>query len=255
MVKRMLGCIFELERMWRNARRFKIPFYGCARFRLPAEVRIGQKTVTLSLPTDSGMKNDFIAIFVQDVYGLAAIRAPIFSVLDVGANVGLFSLAARHFWPRAAVHAYEPNSELASYIDHHAAQCGTKVFYEAVGGADGRVKLEFRDRINQTRSIAATDGSVIQTSLNKAIKRIAGHVDLLKLDCEGAEWEMIASKTPWSNVARVTMEYHLRRGQSHSDILAYFNEIGFKMVHHTYQAAHGYGMARAINPTATLTWE
>jgi len=36
-----------------------------------------------------------------------------------------------------------------------------------------------------------------------------GDIDLLKLDCEGAEWDIFECKDAWRAVRALTMEYHL----------------------------------------------
>ena len=33
--------------------------------------------------------------------------------------------------------------------------------------------------------------------------------DVLKLDCEGAEWDIFSDSVPWTKVHRLCMEYHL----------------------------------------------
>ena len=59
---------------------------------------------------------------------------------------------------------------------------------EAVGAEDGRVQLNFGDVSFQTRSKVDPTGDVPMVSLDRAIERLGGRVDLAKLDCEGAEW-------------------------------------------------------------------
>ena len=49
------------------------------------------------------------------------------------------------------------------------------------------------------------------SSISKVIRRIAhgGIVDLVKLDCEGAEWEILQDSQAMKCVINLTMEYHL----------------------------------------------
>ena len=66
----------------------------------------------LSFPDEVGVVNDFLSIFLDDDYRLDRVKWPVGTVLDIGANLGFFSIAARNAFPEATIHAYEPNHEL-----------------------------------------------------------------------------------------------------------------------------------------------
>ena len=52
-------------------------------------------------------------------------------------------------------------------------------------------------------------------------------VDLVKLDCEGAEWELLRDVAPWQRVQQLTMEYHLADGQTLAQMRALVERAGF----------------------------
>ena len=59
-----------------------------------------------------GTLNDFLSIFLDDDYYLERQNKEVSSVLDIGANLGFFSIAARNAFPNATIHSYEPNEDL-----------------------------------------------------------------------------------------------------------------------------------------------
>src|SRR5688572_28844357 len=78
-----------------RARRFRVKFFRRATFRTPESVRLGGKAVRVSSPEgEIGASIDFRSCFIDDEYGLSKIAVPVRIVLDIGANVGYFSMAA-----------------------------------------------------------------------------------------------------------------------------------------------------------------
>ncbi|MGB8687305.1 MAG: FkbM family methyltransferase [Microcoleus sp.] len=121
-------------------------------------------------------------------------------IIDVGANVGLFSIAARNRFTQAIIHAYEPNPNLESYLKHQSEIANFEYFMEAVGVQDGKVTLDIREVSGKTRSTVSESGDIPMVSLKRAIERIGGRVDLAKVDCEGAEWLLFEDTDTWQLV-------------------------------------------------------
>src|SRR5882672_6964366 len=83
--------------------------------RCPQSVWIAGRSVPLSFPADeqSVQEHEFHKIVLEDCYRLSDVKRPVRTVLDIGANIGLFALAARQQFPGALIHCYEPNDALA----------------------------------------------------------------------------------------------------------------------------------------------
>ena len=75
---------------------------------MPETIRLHGRRLTLSIPKEVGPRLDFINLALDDEYGLRQLPFQPRTILDVGANFGLFSLLAAHYFPKAAIHAYEP---------------------------------------------------------------------------------------------------------------------------------------------------
>ena len=78
-----------------NSHRFGVPFTSSRKIIMPSFLNLGGKIVRLKFPEEHGIRADFAGIFLDDCYGLQSIKlsnsAP--KVLDIGANIGLFSLS------------------------------------------------------------------------------------------------------------------------------------------------------------------
>ena len=58
------------------------------------------------------------------------------------------------------------------------------------------------------------------------------HVDLLKLDCEGAEWDILpAAEGALSSVRQICMEYHCERGWTPDRLAAWLRDRGYCVWH------------------------
>jgi FkbM family methyltransferase len=152
-------------------------------------IRIAGRPVHLSLPETERATHEFEfgKIVFEDCYRLAKIDNAC-TVLDIGANIGLFTLAARNRFPDAIIHAYEPNPDIQTHLAARCDAVGAQRFEAAVGSQGGSISLKFSNE-GSLHSVTQSGGSLRQVAFADAIAKL-GTVDLLKLDCEGAEWDI-----------------------------------------------------------------
>jgi len=198
--------IFDRITTLRNRRkiasRLGIRFDRSAYFQVPSSICLNDRIQELNLPDEHGVKVAFIDLLLDDCYGCQTLKesgAQIKTVLDIGGNVGLFGLAVRNFFPDAKIHSYEPNRQLEKYLSVQAQSAGFDYFMEAVGLEDDMVSLEVNQDSVQTRSKQDCEGNIPQIAFSKAIERLGGKVDFLKIDCEGAEWEIFKDTESYSS--------------------------------------------------------
>jgi FkbM family methyltransferase len=217
-----------------KARRFGIPFHRRASFALPPAVRIGGRMMPVASLPEHGAAVDFLTCFIEDDYGLADIDFPVRTIADIGANLGFFSMAARSYFPAATIHAYEPNPRVSPCLSRNAAATGFEVFAEAVGATAGLVSIEDGADSNQVRTIAATGSGarIAQVSLATVVSRMGGVIDLAKIDCEGAEWDLFRDERSWARIRHVRMEYHLWGRHAVAEVSQAFDRVGFTVSCH-----------------------
>jgi FkbM family methyltransferase len=122
------------------------------------------------------------------------------TVIDIGGYIGDFSLYASQYLG-ARVFVYEPTAEnfelLQRNVDLNDAADRISAFNQAVG-EDGRLTLNVQVDAQEVHSSAywypeADHRSVESVSLASAMAANGlEHVDLVKIDCEGGEYDIVA---------------------------------------------------------------
>lgn len=133
-------------------------------------------------------------------------------VLDIGANVGIFSLAVKDKVKR--VYAVEPLffEELSENIRLNKVENITALNY-ALSNTD--IKLEFEGKT----------GYATGKTLNQLKKMCGGHVDFLKCDCEGGEWCIQPDEL--EGIRRIEIEVHSFNGEKLYDFPEMLKSAGY----------------------------
>lgn len=209
--------------------RFREPFGFLAHYvrrSVPRQGRVAMRDGTQICL--SGHAHDVITvfvIFVRQDYGRLASPA---TVVDIGANIGTFALFAARQGANKVI-AFEPNSAAHACLQRNVAGNGLegivharRLAVSAIAGQ--RVRLPVAP--SPFNRIAAEDEegdyeTVETTSLARIMaKDVPGGIDLLKLDCEGGEYDILfASDAPLEQVREIRMEYHCGRGPELADFL------------------------------------
>jgi FkbM family methyltransferase len=114
-------------------------------------------------------------------------------IVDVGANIGVYTLNFRQFSP-AAIMAFEPDPDMFALLGETLAFNAipdVSVLNLACGDQDG--PLAFNGGVN---GIIAPDHESAETITVPAVRlddRLAdaGSISLIKIDCEGYEWNVL----------------------------------------------------------------
>lgn len=241
-----------------NALKIGSFFFGARYLKIPKIIKINGKKINLILPDEYGVKITFAETFLDDTYELDWIKKfaekrniEINSILDIGGNCGLTSLKLRCNFPKSIIHCYEPNLALQNYLETNS-KCGNfNCFFEAVGSFSGSVKLNIDKNESVLSSIQkGVEGETKQISFEDAYKRFnVDYLDIVKMDCEGSEWQIFENKNIFKKVKFITMEYHLGENNlDHYKISNVLDDLGFKLVSKIdYLSKADYGIALAYN--------
>jgi hypothetical protein len=120
----------------------------------------------------------------------------------------------------------------------------------AIGAGAGRIALRLGGGSWSAVSEQRPDGPIPQLSFNDVVTRL-GFVDVLKLDCEGAEWDVFTDRIPWTRVRSLVMEYHLwgKPGSDEQFLERQLRDLGFVNVS-ICPSAKGRGLAFANKPSS-----
>jgi FkbM family methyltransferase len=167
----------------------------------------------------------------DDVYGLAHLVAPRF-IVDVGAGIGSFAVLVGRRFPACRVLAFEPDPEQCALLRENAAVNGSLVesLCVAVGTRPGYL---LSGRGAQSSTARPADARALPVSGRRLIEFIGDQtVDLLKIDCEGAELDVLRSVSHegLERVSRVALEYHNFRGERNDTLSAsLLTDAGFEV--------------------------
>ena len=159
-------------------------------------VRVGSRIIRISYPESEKSYHEweFNHLYFDDPYQLAALPRELQTVLDVGGNVGFFSILARHYFPDAVIHSYEPAPEIFSILKRNTARIRVVAHNAGVAFCDGQAEIVRDGPSLYNRLRIAERGQIRMASINSAIELLGGAVDLLKLDCEGGEWDILRDR-------------------------------------------------------------
>ena len=204
------------------------------------------------------IKETFIDRFYEH-YGFTL--QPGWTVLDIGAALGEFSLFAAHTVPACRVFAFEPFPESVSLLMENIRlndTQGVHVIPEAIAAKSSLLSLDLAsgEPLQFQSHPESSDGhkqiTVNAASLSSLYERLdVADFDLVKMDCEGAEYDILFN-TPNAHlrhIHRLVMEYHDNvTPYTHNDLVRFLGEQGFKV--ETFRnPVHAYlGYLRASRP-------
>jgi FkbM family methyltransferase len=138
--------------------------------------------------------------------------------VDIGANIGAFTLDAATRYPAATVHAYEPDPEtgavLRQNVDANGLASRVRIWNQAVAGESGTLRLWRGDgsvvaSAHLPAGIRGESCDVPAVTLQQVLARTSGRIGVLKMDCEGAEAEILESAGPALDAVQfVVAEFH-----------------------------------------------
>ncbi len=176
----------------------------------PTELKTQLGTITIQTPLDALIFKETV---IDDCYLLLSLKDPQV-IVDIGAAYGDFSWYAKKLYPAAQVVAYEPDPFHTDLLEKNILPLGCITKQEAVG-ATGQVEMILHS--DHTQSSAHTvkgiqpisTHQVTSVTLHDALKEY-NSVDLVKIDCEGAEKEIFEHTDPkvFSKIKRFSIEYH-----------------------------------------------
>lgn len=186
------------------------------------------------------IKETFLDRFYEK-YGF--VIEPGWNVMDIGAGIGDYTLHTATAQPESRVFAFEPYPESLTLMKENLRRNGVsnvQVFDQAIGADTGDLildltsgePLQFQSQVEQPTNIK-NSLSVKSLSLIDALAKLdLDTCDLLKLDCEGAEYSILFNSFPAAleRIQRIVMEYHDNLvPHHHGELVRFLQERGFQV--------------------------
>lgn len=211
---------------------------------------------TVVTPNADGARFPLYEIFADDGYRLDDLCAGLdddAAVLDVGGQIGSFSLAVARKMPKAKIHVYEASPTSAGYvkrnIETNNLASRVTVHACALAGEEGTFTFVDSGDASGHNGLTAPEGlgeevTVPCTTFDEAVKAAGGEVQLVKMDVEGAEYDIILKSDPasWSGVRKVVMEYHPVAGHTLKELTDFFAARGIEPTSHDPGTREGLGI-------------
>jgi FkbM family methyltransferase len=168
------------------------------------QVRLLGKTI--SVYGRIGFLDAVKEIFFQEIYKINLTQEPF--IIDCGANIGLSVIYFKHHYPKARIIAFEPDARNYNLLKQNVS-------------AFGLSEVELRNEaiwIENTELSFSNEGTMSSKIIEKGDYKIRGirlkdllinPVDLLKIDIEGAEYEVVKDiQSQLHLVKNLFIEYH-----------------------------------------------
>jgi glycosyltransferase involved in cell wall biosynthesis len=193
----------------------------------------------------SVLKNDteptymnYMEFFVDKIYDKYLYGKTFNTVVDVGANIGLWTEYIKHTAKCQKVYSVEPNKDALKILKNTFGS-DVVVVEKALSNKDGQIEF-FVDSNNSTVSSVAKINLADETykvdciSFKSFIQQYdIKKIDLLKVDIETGEYDLLGSMTDsdLGMIDNILMEYHLMGGRTYdvdvSKILNQLKNAGF----------------------------
>jgi FkbM family methyltransferase len=205
-------------RMIRMLKNYQVAIAGEWAGRKITELRF-RNGLVLKSPESLSFSQVFFEVWMNEIYCPPGYKiGPDDVVIDIGANIGAFSIYAASRARNGKIYAYEPfadcliwlrknveESRLTNVRIHSLAVAGKRDTRQLCVDADWYSNSLYANPAKEetvTVSCIGLDEVFSDNGLD--------HCDLLKLDCEGAEYEILEDCPPdvLNRVRRISGEYH-----------------------------------------------
>jgi FkbM family methyltransferase len=218
-------------------------------------------------PNRPGARVPVYEIFAEDVYRLRPFLGDLMErpiqVIDIGAHIGTFACRLTQLHPQARLMCFEPSPTTARYLRRNVELNGiadrVTVFERALARVGGQADFDDNGAGSGLNGLVSANhhtGTVTEVrtiSFDDAVAAAPAPVDVVKIDCEGGEYDLVLGSSPasWASVQRVVIEYHPVPDQSWSELRAFFESVGLAV--QAADEAAGYGCVWLSREPITLS--
>ena len=179
----------------------------------------------LARPTTSSMADLFVLreVLVDETYRdvLPLLPQKGLRVEDIGANLGSFTVWLSHAAKVDEAFCFEPEPNSFRLLRFNLANngCGfARAIDKAIGGRSRTAQITLKEDSPGGTNIyrpapnpGCSQGNAIQVvAFSEWLRQTPGEFDLLKMDCEGSEWEIVreTSQSEFAKIGAVIAEVH-----------------------------------------------
>ncbi|MBB1285673.1 FkbM family methyltransferase [Flavisolibacter sp. BT320] len=173
-------------------------------------------------------------IFEREIYRFTTDRSsPV--IVDCGANIGLSVLYYKQLFPAAHILAFEPDENNFQLLSKNIAAnklVNVTLRKEAIWNKSGKISFSANESEASHISNDESAGNLVDSVRLKDVLETKEKIDLLKIDIEGAEWEVMQDcAQSLQSVKNLFLEYHGKADDTHKlvDLLQIVKDAGFSV--------------------------
>jgi FkbM family methyltransferase len=237
-----LRYVLNAPRVYQNWWAMPLPKLGIStvlRLRDGTRYHVRGGTLDLSVVNEQAFSNPYLGS------GFVTLNADAV-VIDVGANIGDFAVMAARKCPAGRVVAVEPLRSAGQIIEAQARLNSLHNITWVHAVLSDRNGTSAANRLGSAYDTAEGAAEQVQShTLSQLMADLQlDRIDLLKLDCEGAEWDILPSaEAVLPLVRQIAMEFHCERGWTVEKLANWLRSRGF-VVRHTEGPGMGLLWAR-----------
>lgn len=204
----------------------------------------GRRYSMIGRPTASASGDIFVLreVLADETYkdALALVQARDIRIVDIGANLGSFTIWANRVAGLREAFCFEPEPESLRLLNFNLYINGcfqARPIECAVGGKERTIRIAMDRRSPAGANIydSRAEGRAVPViSFEKWLRETDGNFDLLKMDCEGAEWEIVRLTSPqqFARFRVVVVEVHPdpEKKQDTPEFKPMMEKLGFRTV-------------------------
>ena len=127
-------------------------------------------------------------------------------IVDAGANIGIESVRMQHFHPQAHITAIEPDPGNYGLLLQNLREDRVETMNRGIWSSDASLKI-LPGNTNEGFSVRPVQpgetADLEAVTMDKILRRAGGEIDILKMDIEGAEYEVFSGNPEWVNHVKV----------------------------------------------------
>lgn len=196
----------------------------------------------LNVNKSQGDLTTLFEVFIDEDYNFGNAGNEVKNIIDIGANVGFFSLYISIKYPNARIYSFEPFPDTFKRLNEHIALNNIeniKTYNLAVSDFDGKSKFysfewsgcntlidgEFDENLAKV-----TEVNCIKFEDTRELTSVP-KFDYAKIDCEGSEYPMLlnSSDDALKSVNKYIIEVHNSDKYKKEDLVNRFTALGYKI--------------------------
>ena len=181
-------------------------------------------------------------VIVNNEYSISAEQVQNRTVIDIGANIGTFSILCSSLGAKQVLSVEPMTATHSRFVRNvnRAKLSNIKIFKNLVTDKEGdlvQISNNVQTGSNSMYNVTDNFESLSTITLDTLLNEVEGDDIFLKLDCEGAEFDIIlnASAASMKRISKIVMEVHTNLHPKYNDISYIHDKLksfGFTLVSH-----------------------